>query len=510
MKRFLFLIFLLAIKVNAINYINESFEVKDKGALSRIPKKRVQIFNNKTFEKTLNVDKPFFAEVFFRSMDPKKDFQLGNTLMTLTIGLDQYSVKLKDWNLQVLANQKIIATYPLYRLFNYQGMSIDESWHYLLFTKTEKNCTLYFDGFKVCDIDLKSIKGNLTKIVLGSKRPTAFADLRVSDGVLGNSEEIRKRYLQLYQGKIPISVLPLPIISIPYIDEELTLNDLLTEKKIKQMAQIPLISISHLASNCYDNNDISAFIAQSKNTLYLQIKTLYQGKLKTTLWNKHDAPLWNEEAWEFFLRPANKTFQFLGNPHGNLCDLLNGEISWNSKVKYQAILKDNYWMAVWAIPLEKTNPADKQKDDKIYQPQNGSQWRINLFNSHALKGWNRSFPYFNANNFGIIVFDKAAPAIRINNLTVKDKKVKAALEFTGSQKTIEVTATLSITRYGEITPECISKKIKIKANELVPCTLTISKIDTLPVTLQITVTYLDKIIFRSTGHLPKRSDLLRK
>lgn len=505
--KFLLLALFVAIEVSAVNYINESFSVETGGIPSRLAKQRNTIIKGKAFERKLNVSSNWFAEVFFRPIAPQKNIRQKVHLMTLTIGSNEIVMRLSNWKLQLLRNNIKIADFPAYQLFDYSGMTANELWNYLLVSYTENKICFYFNGYPIFQDKSKNFLGPLTKITVGGKIATSFADLRISEGNIGGPTEVRKRYLQLYQGKIPI-VPTKPVISAPLLPENITLEDIFTGKYQNNMSSIPLVSLSHLAPDYCDAGNISALIGYNNKNLFLRIETSYHGKLAASSWNRKDAPIWNEEAWEWFLRPENHTFQLLGNPYGNLCDLKDRNIIWDSKASYLARIEPNRWIAAWAIPLADPNQPTLDKENLLYRPQSGAIWKMNLFNTKALKGWNRKFPYFDHHGFGTLRFDDKAPAIRLVKMVAKNRKFQSTVEFTGASKSTYVVITAAIRRYGEIIPETISKTVQIEAGKLVSCQLE-HPVKQVPFTVDITITHQGKVIFNRSGHLPGRSDLQR-
>lgn len=526
MKLF-FPVFFLALQVMAVNYVSESFAVKEGGVPSRLPKCRSALIFEKPYERTVNANGQWFAEVFFRPMEPRKNMRKGYRLMSLSVGGQMLDVRLADWELQLLCDGKRIASYPASQLCDYPGMSANAAWHHLLFAATERELRLFFDGFLVARMEGStgetwrgrprprgmcasplSCQGPLTSISIGGGSPAGFADLRVSEGDVGNEQAVRRRFLLLYQGKIPFPVSH-PVASVPRISGKVTLESLLDGKYVKEMTSIPLNSISHLAPDHCDSGDVFAYIGRDDSTLYLLVETLYRGKLHTSHWNRLDAPIWNEEAWEWFLRPVESTFQLLGNPSGDLTDLRNGDTSWNSGARYLARTDSDRWRAAWAVPLASPEKANGALDDGLYRPAPDAAWGMNLFNSKALMGWNRHFPYFDPVGFGTLRFDDAAPAIRIGKLVVENGKLRCILECTGAAEPAAIDATVSVWRYGEISPESVSKSLKFDAGKIATCELEF-EVAQLPVTVELTVKCRGQVIFRRCGHLPGRTDRQRR
>lgn len=506
--KLLLLALFIAIEAAAVNYISEPFSVKKGGVPSRLARQRNAVIKGKAFERRLNASGDWFAEIFFRPVDPRRSMQKGVRLMTLSVGESEFVMRLSDWKLQLLCSGRKLADYPAYQLLDYPGMTANSSWHYLLVSCAGDQICFYFDGFPLFKGKLKNFSGALTKVTVGGEHPAGFADLRISEGDIGGPAEVRRRYLLLYQGKIPAAPAR-PVISAPQLPEGIALEQVLEGKFRKKMSSVPLISISHLAPDHCDAENVSALIGYNNSTLFLRIETSYRGKLAASFWNRPDAPIWNEESWEWFLRPGNNTFQLLGNPYGDLCDLKNRDTAWSSGARYLARIESDRWIAAWAVPLAAPDKTDAAKEDRLYRPASGAVWGMNLFNSKALKGWNRNFPYFDHSGFGTLRFDDKAPAVRLVKMAAENGKLQSRIEFTGTSKMASVVVTAAIRRYGEITPETVSRTVEIEPGKIVSCRLELPAVQ-LPFTADITISHHGKIIFNRSGHLPGRSDLQRR
>jgi hypothetical protein len=141
--------------------------------------------------------------------------------------------KAKDRSELVLETEgKVLQVYPVYNWTEQGWMKPGddkERWHYIN-VRFEKNIpVLSVDGFRSKKVSEPDIKGGVDEYILKGGKGTVFGELRMVKGRL-DEEEMRNRYLHLYQGKDAVLLrVSQREQDIPYGSDERTVKNILPD-----------------------------------------------------------------------------------------------------------------------------------------------------------------------------------------------------------------------------------------------------------------------------------------
>jgi hypothetical protein len=140
---------------------------------------------------------------------------------------------------------------------------------------------------------------------------------------------------------------------------------------------------------------------------------------------------------EVFLAPPGVPppgyFQFVLDPHRIELDGFGYDAAWNAGAEYHSRVRDGVWTAEFAVPFAVLKTAP---------PADGTRWKANVFRSISwLKytGWsNAARGYHEPAHFGTLVFDAAAPAVRVDRLGPTREATEARVEWPGAAAELSV------------------------------------------------------------------------
>lgn len=302
-------------------------------------------------------------------------------------------------------------------------------WHHVAILFAKGEVRLFVDGFPAGNYKTK-VAGDL-KVELLAPGTISYGGIYASILENTNSEDFRKRYLNLYRN---VPAIDPQFVTIPKLREKPDFKKFLKTGELSGAAVIPGL----LAWN--DNKDKSAFpastlleekitvfLARDEGKIYLAFRTPYAGKLPGEAVGKRDIGFWNQECFEVFVEPpwtgVSEYVQLVGMAHGDQTDLQLMNFAWDGEWSWEAEIFDNEWRGVMAIDLKKSG---------LPIPANGDIWGLNIFNLWANAAWSWSQRFHDNQAFGKMQFLDDVPAIVVGAPTVDDNMLQVPVRLEGA------------------------------------------------------------------------------
>ena len=181
------------------------------------------------------------------------------------------------------------------------------------------------------------LKNKLVK----AEHSTVFDQVTIWDKAL-SAEKIREEYEKILP---PAPKKIVNILTIPKLKGNGKLSGDLSDPVWKKAVKMPMLPIKMAPAK-----NLAALIWHDGKALHVGFSTDVECQKK--IHQKNDAPLWEDDVFEFHLRTADKNhYHYIINGNGKIYDDLNRRVDWNSKAKVAVKHNKKGWTAELVIPL---------------------------------------------------------------------------------------------------------------------------------------------------------------